>query len=111
MADLASKKCLSCDSQTGVISPEMSRELLKQLPDWQSDGKKLHRTFVFPHFPAALKFLNAVGAIAETEGHHPDLFLHQWNKLTVSLWTHVIGGLSENDFIMAAKIDRQTRVG
>lgn len=69
------------------------------------DDKKIVRTFKYKDFAAALAFINAAGAIAEEQGHHPDLDLHGWNKVTVTLWTHAIGGLSVNDFIMAAKID------
>lgn len=68
------------------------------------DGKKIHREFRFKNFVEALAFANNVGAIAEEEGHHPDLFV-SYGKVGVELWTHAIGGLSENDFILAAKID------
>ena len=63
------------------------------------------REFEFADFKEALAFVNAVGEIAEDEGHHPDIHVH-WNKVTLVLWTHAIGGLSDNDFIVAAKVDR-----
>ena len=66
---------------------------------------ELQKEFLFKDFKAALAFVNHVGTIAEKEGHHPNLFLHGWNKVTITLFTHAIGGLSTNDFIVAAKID------
>lgn len=77
-----------------------------RVPEWEVvDDKKIVRTLKFKDFAAALAFVNRAGAIAEEQGHHPDMDLHGWNKVTVTLWTHAIGGLSVNDFIMAAKID------
>lgn len=77
-----------------------------QVPEWEVvDDKKIVRMFTFKDFVEALAFMNRAGALAEEQGHHPDMHLHGWNKVTVTLWTHAIGGLSVNDFIMAAKID------
>lgn len=77
-----------------------------QVPAWEvMDDKKIVRTFKFKDFAGALAFVNRAGAIAEEQGHHPDMDLHGWNMVTVTLWTHAIKGLSVNDFIMAAKID------
>jgi 4a-hydroxytetrahydrobiopterin dehydratase len=76
-----------------------------QLPNWEViDEHHLTRTFSFPDFKAALAFVNRVGAVAEEQGHHPDIFL-AWGKVQITLWTHKIDGLTESDFIMAAKID------
>jgi 4a-hydroxytetrahydrobiopterin dehydratase len=83
--------------------------LRPQIPDWQvveRDGiPRLERVFKFPNFAAALAFTDRVGALAEAEGHHPAL-LTEWGRVTVTWWTHKIGGLHRNDFIMAAKTDR-----
>lgn len=75
-------------------------------PEWEVvEEKKLIRTFTFKDFKQALAFVNKVGAIAEEEGHHPNIFLFGWNKVKITLTTHVIGGLSVNDFILASKIN------
>ena len=83
-------------------------QYLPQVKEWEvvEDGKKFQRTFKFKNFKEALDFVNKVGAIAEEENHHPNIFLYGWNKVRIPLFTHAIGGLSMNDFIMAAKIDR-----
>lgn len=79
---------------------------LPQVPSWRvEDDARIVRDLKFKDFAAALAFVERAGAIAEQEGHHPDLFLHGWNKVTVTLSTHAIKGLSKNDFIMAAKLD------
>ena len=93
------------------LYPEQSEELLKQLsPEWMliDQCRMLARTFIFKDFKQALAFANKIGAIAEEEGHHPDLTVGYGN-LGVELTTHAIGGLSENDFIVAAKIDEITK--
>ncbi len=80
----------------------------KQTPAWNLDLTKnqITREFSCKDFQKALDFINAVGALAEQEGHHPDIHLHSWNKVIITLTTHAIKGLSDNDFILAAKIDR-----
>lgn len=76
------------------------------LAGWQDfKEKQIVKEYAFEDFKEALAFVNKVGALAEFEGHHPDIHLHGWNKVTITLTTHAIGGLSENDFIMASKID------
>ena len=80
-------------------------ELLKQIPTWTSKNGHLHKKFKFKNFVEAMKFINAIADIAEQEQHHPDFYVH-YNKVEIELWTHVINGLSENDFIVAAKIDK-----
>jgi 4a-hydroxytetrahydrobiopterin dehydratase len=93
---LASRRCIPCE---GDIKPYTK--------EWTViEDKKLERIFEFKNFKEALLFVNKVGAIAETEGHHPDIYLHNWNKVTIMLWTHAISGLFLNDFILAAKIDK-----
>lgn len=79
---------------------------LGKVEGWNhTDHRRIARTFVFPNFQRALDFANAVGAIAEAEGHHPDLYV-AWGKCGVTIWTHKVNGLTESDFILAAKIDR-----
>ena len=81
--------------------------MLGDAPDWRLEekGTRLVRRFEFQDFKKAIEFVNRVAEIAEEEGHHPDIAIH-WNKVDLVLWTHKIGGLHENDFILAAKIDR-----
>jgi len=105
-SDLTTKKCTPCEGGTPPLNGEKVGEYLKQIPEWTlAEGKKkISRTFKFKNFKEAMAFLNKVALIAEEEGHHPDIHL-SYNKLTLELWTHAIKGLSENDFIVAAKID------
>lgn len=80
--------------------------MLAEVETWSVlQHKKLQKNFQFLDFAATLAFVNKVATLAESEGHHPDLNIHDWNKLTITLSTHAIDGLSENDFILAAKID------
>ena len=89
------------------MTPEEAREFLAGAPQWslRENGTRLSRRFEFRDFLQAMEFVNRVARIAEEEGHHPDIAIH-WNKVDLLLWTHKIGGLHENDFILAAKIDR-----
>ncbi len=105
---LAGKKCKPCEGGVAPYSPEEAKEQLKRLPDWRltQDGKRIRRDWVVKDFMAGLEFFEAVGQIAEAEDHHPDLHLEGYRNVWIELWTHAIGGLSENDFILAAKIDR-----
>ena len=107
MSNLIQKKCKPCEGGVEPLSIAQAEELRKQTPEWQitQNPMKIERTFVFKNFAQALQFVNKGGQIAESEDHHPDLNLHSYKKVTVTLWTHAIGGLSENDFIVAAKID------
>lgn len=110
MSDLASKSCAACRGGVPPLRGEQIGPLLAQLdPGWRVEGEHhLKREFHFPDFAGALAFVNRVGALAEAEGHHPDIYL-TWGKAAVSIWTHKIDGLSEADFILAAKIDREAR--
>lgn len=103
---LTDKRCVPCERGTVPLFLPKAQELLKEIPDWQlsGDGKKISRTFKFNNFAEALAFANNVGAIAEDENHHPDMLV-AWGKVAIELSTHSIGGLSENDFIVAAKVD------
>ena len=104
--NLAEKDCLPCK---GGVPPLKGGELeafLQRVPEWKTiDEHHINRTFNFPDFKQALDFVDRVGAIAEEQGHHPDIYL-TWGKADITLWTHKIDGLTESDFIMAAKIDR-----
>jgi 4a-hydroxytetrahydrobiopterin dehydratase len=104
--DLAGKKCVPCRAGTPALhGPELER-LAAQLPDWQVvQEHHLEKSFRFPDFVSALAFVNRVGAVAEEEGHHPDLML-SWGRVQMTTYTHSIKGLSESDFILAAKADR-----
>ena len=103
---LAGKACVPCRGGVPVLSLQEAQALQRQTPLWglEENGKRMKRTLEFAHFPDAMKFVNRVAEIAEAEGHHPDIAIH-WNKVELTLWTHKIGGLHENDFILAAKID------
>ncbi len=107
MADLASKKCIPCSVGAPSLMEDEIEELKKSLKEgWEViDNKKLKKIFKFRNFKEALDFTNKIGAIAEEEGHHPDIHL-SWGRVVIELWTHKIGGLHENDFILAAKIHK-----
>jgi 4a-hydroxytetrahydrobiopterin dehydratase len=105
---LSQKKCIPCEEKTmKPMKRADTQAYLIELPKWilAKNAKKISRTWLFKDFVHALKFINQVGVIAEKNGHHPDIFV-SYNKVTLDLWTHSIGGLSENDFIVAAKIDK-----
>jgi 4a-hydroxytetrahydrobiopterin dehydratase len=110
MEELYKKKCVPCESKTKAFSDEQIREHLKKTDGWQAfaedNVKGIRKNLRFIDFRSALGFANEIGDIAEFEGHHPSLNLHDWNQLTITLFTFAIKGISENDFIMAAKIDR-----
>jgi 4a-hydroxytetrahydrobiopterin dehydratase len=107
--ELAQKKCVACEGGAVPLNKTEAGVLLKQLNAWtlSGDARWISKEFKFKNFAEALAFTNKVGAIAEEEGHHPDLQL-AWGKLVIELTTHAIKGLSENDFIVAAKIDLLT---
>ncbi len=102
--ELHEKKCISCESEGTPLSEDEAKRNLEQIPNWKLNGKKIEREFVFKDFKGAMKFVNTVADLAEGEGHHPDIHIH-WNKVLLELWTHSMNGLSENDFIVAAKIN------
>ena len=105
MASLASKTCVPCRGGMPALKGKELANLHQQVPQWKVvDEHHLNRTFTFPDFKRALDFVNRVGALAEEQGHHPDIML-AWGKVEITLWTHKINGLTESDFIMAAKID------
>lgn len=106
MNTLATKICIPCTGAVPALSPQAYEPLLKELSTgWAVvDGHHLEKTYLFDNFAHALAFTNHVGAIAEHEGHHPDIYL-AWGKVQLRIWTHKINGLTESDFILAAKID------
>jgi len=106
MSDLASKTCVPCKGGVPPLKGAELEKLKKQLPGWDVVNEHhLHRRFDFPDFVKALAFVNKVGEIAEQQGHHPDILL-TWGKAEITTWTHKIDGLTECDFILAAKIDQ-----
>ncbi len=107
MVDLAQKKCVPCEGGVPPFKPSEVEKYLKEIsPDWGTiEDKRLERKFKFKDFKEAMVFVNKVAIVAEEEQHHPDIKIF-YNLVTITLWTHAISGLSENDFIMAAKIDQ-----
>ena len=109
MSELASRTCVPCRGGVPPLKGKELSDLHKQLPDfahWKVVNEHhITRTFTFPDFVKALDFVNRIGAVAEEQGHHPDILL-TWGKVEVTLWTHKVDGLTESDFIMAAKIDK-----
>lgn len=104
--DLVQKHCVPCEGGALPLSREDSAKLLPQVPQWQiaPDGLSISREFKCKDFVEAMAFANKITPIAQAEGHHPDLSIG-WGSVGMTLTTHAIGGLSENDFILAAKID------
>ncbi|HEX5423392.1 MAG TPA: 4a-hydroxytetrahydrobiopterin dehydratase [Candidatus Acidoferrales bacterium] len=106
MAELASKTCVPCRGGVPPLAGKELEDLSKEVPQWKVvNGHHITREFKFSDFKQALAFVNKVGEIAEGQGHHPDIFL-TWGKAEVTTWTHKIDGLTESDFILAAKIDK-----
>ena len=106
MSQLAKKKCVPCEGNMKPIPREEAEKLLKELDDWAliDEAHLLAKSFHFKDFVASMNFVNKIAAIAEEEGHHPDLTI-SYSDVGIELTTHAISGLSENDFILAAKID------
>ena len=107
MTDLSNKKCTPCEVGAIPLQPVEIKNMLKDLEDgWTSeDHKSIQKTFKFDDFMGAMDFANRIADLAEEEGHHPTLTV-SWGKLKVKLMTHKIKGLHENDFILAAKVDK-----
>jgi 4a-hydroxytetrahydrobiopterin dehydratase len=103
-SDLTSKKCQACEGGTGKLAADDIARYLKQVPDWEIHAGTLRRTFKFKNYYEALAFVNATAWISHREDHHPDIELG-FNKVTMRYSTHSVGGLSENDFICAAKVN------
>lgn len=106
--DLSFKKCISCKVGTPPMPKDKAPLYLDQVPNWQlveDKVMKINREFRFRNFKESMTFVNRVAILAEEEGHHPDIYIF-YNKVRLELFTHAAGGLSENDFIMAAKINQ-----
>jgi 4a-hydroxytetrahydrobiopterin dehydratase len=103
--NLAEKKCLACSGDLPRLTEAEQKKLIGELDNWTIDDGHLHKSIKLDDFQAALLLANQVGEIAETEGHHPDLLV-RWGELAVTIWTHKVNGLTESDFILAAKIDQ-----
>jgi 4a-hydroxytetrahydrobiopterin dehydratase len=110
MSDLANRTCQACNKNTPKLNQAQIDALHRQAPQWDVRGEHLHRQFRFRDFPSAIRFVGEMARIAEAEQHHP-VFTVDLEKVDVENWTHAIGGLSENDFILAAKLDRAATAG
>jgi 4a-hydroxytetrahydrobiopterin dehydratase len=109
MSELSAKKCIPCSGGVPPLSADEIIPLLNQLDGWEAvDNHHLARNFSFPDFKTALAFVNRIGDLAEAEGHHPDIYF-TWGKVGIQIYTHKVDGLTESDFILAAKIDRLPR--
>jgi len=107
MSDLLNKKCIPCeDVSIQPLGRKDAQDFADELPGWNLsiDAKKISKEYKFQDFIGAINFVERVADVAEMEGHHPDIQIH-YNKVLLELWTHAIGGLHQNDFIVAAKID------
>jgi 4a-hydroxytetrahydrobiopterin dehydratase len=108
-SSLADRHCVPCEGGVPALTAAEIEPLLAQIEGWDvreaSGHQELLKTFKFPDFVRAVGFVNEITPVAEAEGHHPDLEV-SWGRVRVHLWTHVAGGLTENDFVLAAKIDR-----
>lgn len=107
MIDLTKKHCIPCENGEGKLSIIQIKDYLPLVPDWFLIGDQIKRDFKFKNFKESLDFVNKVAEIAESENHHPDIYIF-YNKVNLSLSTHAAKGLTENDFILAAKINQVT---
>lgn len=109
MSSLASKTCVPCKGDVPPLKGAELQRLKNEVPGWEVVNEHhLEKTYKFPDFVKALAFVNRVGELAEQQGHHPDIYL-TWGKVGIRTWTHKIDGLTESDFILAAKIDQLDR--
>ena len=106
--DLATRKCVPCEGGVPALTRAEATALLKQLTGWKlvGRGKRIRKEWTVENFLAGIDFFKRVARVAEKQGHHPDLHLEGYRNLAIEIWTHAIDGLSENDFILAARIDR-----
>jgi 4a-hydroxytetrahydrobiopterin dehydratase len=106
--ELTRKKCAPCEGEVAAVEPAEAEAQLKKLSGWKmaQGGKAIRKDWVVKNFMAGIHFFEAVARLAEDEGHHPDLHLEGYRNVRIEISTHAIGGLSENDFILAAKIDK-----
>lgn len=106
-AELTGKKCKPCEGGVEACTLDFSQQQLAELPGWEltHGGQRIRKNWTVKNFMAGMSFFQDVARLAEEDGHHPDLHLEGYRNVWIELWTHAIGGLSENDFILAAKID------
>jgi 4a-hydroxytetrahydrobiopterin dehydratase len=106
--ELVRKKCVPCEGGVDPYPLDEAKRQLESLPGWYltHEGQRIRKDWKVKNFMAGMEFFNRCAVIAEEDGHHPDLHIEGYRNLSVELWTHAIGGLSENDFILAAKIDQ-----
>lgn len=110
LTELSKKHCVPCEEGGTPFSREESEKMLREISQWTLlEDKEIEKTYDFKDFSEAVRFMNAVANVAEEEGHHPEIKLHDFKKVDIRIWTHAIDGLSENDFILAAKIDDLVR--
>ncbi len=104
--ELQNKHCVPCEGGAAALQPEEANRLLQEIPDWRFNetATKISKEFVFKDFLAAMAFVDKIATLAESEGHHPDIHIF-YNKVLIELSTHAVNGLSENDFILAAKLE------
>ncbi|KAF7080512.1 hypothetical protein CFC21_084581 [Triticum aestivum] len=110
LPQLSKRSCVSCNSKDlQAMSEDSAKTLLEQVAGWEVKNEggipKLHRAWKVKNFAKGLEFFQLVAAVAEEEGHHPDLHLVGWNNVKIDVWTHSVSGLTDNDFILAAKIN------
>jgi len=105
--ELKAKKCVPCEGNVEPLPGSVAKIYLEDLPGWtlSAGATSINKLFVMKDFPAAVRLIQAIASVAEAEDHHPDIHLTGYRKLTIEISTHSIGGLSENDFILAVKID------
>jgi len=110
--DWTARHCAPCEGGVPAMAPAQVDEALRSLDGWDArDGKtRIHKHYRFKDFVAAMDFVSALAGVAEAEGHHPDFSVH-YNTVDVTLWTHSVGGLSDNDFILAARLDALPQAG
>jgi 4a-hydroxytetrahydrobiopterin dehydratase len=108
VSQLASKKCKPCEGGVEPFWPQEAQKQLEKLPGWSlsKDGQRIRKDWAVKDFLTAIKFFQEIAKVAQADDHHPDLHLTGYRQVSVELYTHAIGGLSENDFILAAKIDQ-----
>lgn len=108
VAELRTKKCVPCEGGVPRLSRAEAEEQIEELTGWRlaDDGRRIRKDWKLKNFVAGVDFIRRIADLAEAEGHHPDLHLEGYRNVRVEISTHAIGGLSENDFILAAKIDQ-----
>lgn len=104
---LVQKRCVPCEGGVEACPVDVATRQVNKLDGWKltENGERIRKDWSFPNYVKSMDFLNQVTVVAESEAHHPDVHLESYKNVWIEIWTHAIGGLSENDFILAAKID------